>query len=88
MSKSKSSAVNPSSPQAPRLLSIRQAAGVLGISRTLAYELMASGQLPSVKIKRRRFIPRESIEHFIAQLSASSTATNLSGAHEYEATNV
>lgn len=55
-----------------RLLSVQQAAGELGISRTLTYELMFAGQLRSVKVKRRRFIPRESIEHFIAQLPPSS----------------
>jgi excisionase family DNA binding protein len=72
MAKPRKSAFHSASSQVPRLLSVQQAAGELGISRTLTYELMSAGQLRSVKVKRRRFIPRESIEQFIAQLPASS----------------
>jgi excisionase family DNA binding protein len=67
MAKSRKSAFHSASSQVPRLLSVQQAAGKLGISRTLTYELMSAGQLRSVKVKRRRSIPRESIEQFIAQ---------------------
>jgi excisionase family DNA binding protein len=68
MAKSRKSSFLSTSSPVPRLLSVQQAAGELGISRTLTYELMFAGQLRSVKVKRRRFIPRESIEQFIAQL--------------------
>ena len=53
----------------PRLLSIKQASSILGLSRTSLYALMASGQLRSVTVGRRRFVPREAIEEFIAGLS-------------------
>jgi excisionase family DNA binding protein len=76
MAKSRKSSFLPTSLSVPRLLSVQQAAGELGISRTLTYELMSAGQLRSVKVKRRRFIPRESIEQFIAQLPTSSPAAN------------
>lgn len=54
----------------PRLLSIKQATYELGISRTGMYELIAARKLRTVKIGRRRFVPREAIENFIAGLSA------------------
>jgi excisionase family DNA binding protein len=54
----------------PRLLAIKQAAYQLGISRTALYELIGTGRLRSVKIGRRRFVPPEAIEEFIACLSA------------------
>ena len=56
----------------PRLLSIKQALAELGIGRTLLYELLHTGQLSSVKIRRRRLIPRESIVDFVASLRLGS----------------
>jgi excisionase family DNA binding protein len=53
----------------PRLLSIRQAARELGICRTIVYELIHDGRIDSVKIGRRRLIPRDAVEAFIAALS-------------------
>lgn len=44
-----------------RMLSVQEAAGELGISRSLIYELFSSGALRSVKIGRRRLVPREVI---------------------------
>jgi excisionase family DNA binding protein len=58
--------------EAPRLLSIKQAYHILGLSRTSLYALMASGQLRSVTVGRRRFVPREAIEEFVADLLAES----------------
>lgn len=54
--------------EAARLLSIKQACRVLGFSRTTLYAQLASGQLRSVTVGRRRFVPREAIEEFIAVL--------------------
>jgi excisionase family DNA binding protein len=54
--------------EATRLLSIKQACCVLGFSRTTLYALLASGQLRSVTIGRRRFVPREAIDELIAGL--------------------
>ena len=56
--------------EAPRLLSIKYACHILGLSRTTLYALMASGQLRSVTVGRRRFVPRDAIEEFIASLPA------------------
>ena len=52
-----------------RLLSVIETARELGISRSLAYELLASGALRSAKIGRRRLIPHEAVEEFIAGLA-------------------
>jgi len=54
--------------EVPRLVSIKCACRILGISRTSLYALMASGQLRSVTIGRRRFVPSDAIEEFIAAL--------------------
>jgi excisionase family DNA binding protein len=53
----------------PRLLSIEQARFELGISRTTLYELIGTEKLKSVKIGRRRVIPSQAIDEFIARLS-------------------
>lgn len=39
-------------------LSVTEAAELLGISRALAYELVARGELPSVRLGRRVVVPR------------------------------
>ena len=52
----------------PRLLSIKQACRLLGLSRTTLYALLASGKLRSVTIGRRRFVPSDAIDEFIATL--------------------
>jgi excisionase family DNA binding protein len=53
----------------PRLRSIKQATFELGIGRSALYELIAAGKLKTVKVGRRRLVPREAIEEFIAGLS-------------------
>jgi excisionase family DNA binding protein len=58
-----------------RLLSIIEAAHELGISRSLVYELLSSGVLRSAKIHRRRLIPREALDDFVASLASKGKAT-------------
>ena len=43
-------------------LTVMEAAEVLGISRTLAYELVARGELPSLRMGRRIVVPRRALE--------------------------
>jgi excisionase family DNA binding protein len=38
-------------------VSVEQAAGVLGIGRSTAYELVRSGDLPSLRLRRRIVVP-------------------------------
>lgn len=47
-------------------LTVDQAAQVLGISRALAYELIARGDIPSLRLGRRIVVPRRALELLIA----------------------
>ena len=44
------------------VLSVTEAAGLLGISRGLAYDLVARGELPSLRLGRRIVVPRRAPE--------------------------
>ena len=46
-------------------LTVEEAAAVLGISRTLAYELVALGDLPCLHLGRRIVISRQVIERML-----------------------
>ena len=39
-------------------LTVTEAAALLGISRALAYELVARGELPSIRLGRRLVVPK------------------------------
>jgi excisionase family DNA binding protein len=54
--------------EAVRLLSIKEACRLLGLSRTTLYAELASGRLRSVTVGRRRFVPRDAVDDFIAGL--------------------
>jgi excisionase family DNA binding protein len=47
------------------VLSVTEAAGLLGISRDLAYELVARGELPSLRLGRRIVVPRRALESLL-----------------------
>jgi excisionase family DNA binding protein len=51
----------------PLLLKVEEAARRLSLSRTKVYELMESGELPSIKIGTARRIPRIALDEFIAR---------------------
>ena len=46
-------------------VSIEEAAGLLGISRALAYELVRRGELPQLRLGRRVVIPRKALVDFV-----------------------
>ena len=46
-------------------LSVEEAAKVLGISRTLAYELVARRELPAIRFGRRILGPRRALEALV-----------------------
>lgn len=50
-------------------LTVGEAAVVLGISRAFAYELVADGTLPSLRLRRRIVVPRVEL---MRMLEASS----------------
>ena len=47
---------------------------LLSISRTRAYKAIASGDLPSVKVGRRRLIPREALANYYLKLTKGGGA--------------
>ncbi len=49
-------------------LSVEEAGALLGISRDLAYDLVARGELPSVRLGRRLVVPRRALEGAIERL--------------------
>jgi excisionase family DNA binding protein len=56
------------------LYDTREAAQLLSISRTKIYELMASGQLLSVRIGRSRRIPAEELRRFVTAQEGGAAA--------------
>jgi excisionase family DNA binding protein len=54
-------------PRAPdRLLSVAEAAALLGIGRSATYGELQTGRLRSIRVGRRRLIPAASIASYIA----------------------
>jgi len=51
----------------PLVLSVPEAARLLGVSRNLAYELVREGRLPHVRLGRRVLIPRVGLEQWLAK---------------------
>lgn len=49
----------------PLLVSINEAAEMLGVSRRLTISLLDSGQLRSLKLGRRRMVPVAALHEFI-----------------------
>ncbi len=52
---------------------VEEAARLLGISRTSAYLAAQRGELPSVLIGRRRLVPREALDRFLAASTPTAT---------------
>jgi excisionase family DNA binding protein len=55
---------------APEALSVEKAASAAGVSRTFLYERISSGELPSVKLGRRRLVRVEALRRWLASLEA------------------
>ncbi len=49
------------------LVSVEEAAQLLSINRCTVYDMLGRGDLPSVKIGRRRLISRQSLVDFISR---------------------
>jgi len=47
------------------MLTVEEAAGLLGISRTLAYELVTLGELPHLRLGRRIVVSRGALESMV-----------------------
>ena len=55
-------------------LTVDEAAQALGISRALAYELIARDELPSLRLGRRIVVPRRALEVLLAQATPETGA--------------
>jgi excisionase family DNA binding protein len=53
---------------APLLHPIPVVTEILGLGRTTVFELLASGELESVTVGRRRLVPQQALESFVARL--------------------
>lgn len=59
---------NLTEPSKPLAVSLPEAARLLGISKSLAYKLAASGEIPTIGMgERRKIVPMAAIEKLIAQ---------------------
>ena len=57
-------------------VSVDEAAGMLGISRTSAYEYIRTGHLPAIRMGRRLLVPLKAIDDLIdGSLSSHETTT-------------
>lgn len=60
--------IEPIGVERPVAISVEEAAALLGIGRTLAYHLVLTHELRSVKVGRRRLVIRASIEEYVGRL--------------------
>ncbi|MGA2970172.1 MAG: helix-turn-helix domain-containing protein [Acidimicrobiales bacterium] len=58
------------------LISVEDAASILGIGRTLTFELILQGKISSVKIGRRRLVVRQELDEFVRELSISQNSNH------------
>lgn len=66
----------PAAPAANKmLLSVRETAQALSLTEWSIYRLLDSGALRGVYQGRRRYIPREDLERYIASLSSTPEAS-------------
>ncbi len=56
------------------LLSPEEAAALLGLKRTFLYALIADARLESLKIGKRRLIPRDALDAFVERERAEQAA--------------
>lgn len=57
------------------LLTVPEAAHLLSIGRSRCYQLLLGGELRSLKLGRRRLIPREALNAFVARQLELATET-------------
>ncbi len=58
-------------PIEPLAYRVPDAAVLLGIGRTTVYELMRTGELPSIKVRRGRRITQAAIDRFLRERTAA-----------------
>lgn len=56
------------------LYRVPEAAELIGVGRSRLYELLASGDIASVRVGRSRLIPADALESFAARLTTDQLA--------------
>lgn len=56
-------------------LTVEQSAGLLGISRALAYDLVRRHELPALRLGRRLVVPRVALEEMLRDASGPTDAS-------------
>lgn len=59
-----------------RLFNIKAAAEYLSISRSLLYQWLANGKIPSITINTRRLIDVNDLDHFVEKLKMKQGLLN------------
>lgn len=68
-------------PESPLLLTVERAAERLDIGRTRVFELIAEGEIESVKIGRARRIPADALTAYVNRLRAEQSRATAAPAH-------
>ena len=58
-----------------RTYTVEEAAEILGISRSTAYECVKSGEIPSLKLRRRVVVPVAALEALLASANIELEAS-------------
>ena len=59
-------------------VNVAEAANMLGIGRSLAYEMARDGRLPTVKLGARRYVvPRLALERMLANAGPAADSTHV-----------
>jgi excisionase family DNA binding protein len=58
------------------VVTIAEAAKLLGISRSFAYQLVKRGELPVVRLGRRQLVPKESLSRLMESVAQQSELVN------------
>jgi excisionase family DNA binding protein len=56
------------------LYSVEEAAQLLSLGRTFTFQLVAAGEIRSIKIGRRRMIPHDALDEYIERLRSEQSA--------------
>jgi excisionase family DNA binding protein len=68
--------MNKTSPSSDKaLLTIPEAAKVLGIARTSAYEAVRRGELPALHVGKRVYVPRAQLEAWVGETEPPASST-------------
>ncbi len=69
----------------PLTLTVEGAAEALGIGRTLAYEAVRRGDIPTVRIGRRLLVPRSALDRFLGSAAVDDPAPANAGSADTRA---